>query len=124
VNLNRLEEARTAAVEAQVRKLDSTDGRAAMYQLAFLQNDVTAMGQQVRWAAEHPDAQSLMLYYQAETAAYSGQLSKARGLSRQAVATAELAGSKDMSAGREGAEALRESHLEIKLRRREALPAH
>ena len=109
VNLNRLEEARAAAVEVQARKLDSTDVRAAMYQLAFLQNDVAAMGQQVRWAAQHPDAQSLMLYYQAETAAYSGQLSKARGLSRQAVATAELGGSKDTSAGREGAEALRES---------------
>jgi serine/threonine protein kinase/tetratricopeptide (TPR) repeat protein len=110
VNLNRLEEARATAVEAQARQIDSTDVRSAMYQLAFLQNDVAAMGQQVRWAAaEHPDAQSLMLYYESETAAYSGQLSKARGLSRKAIAMADLAGSKDASAGREGAEALREA---------------
>jgi tetratricopeptide (TPR) repeat protein len=109
VNLNQLDEARATAVEVQAKKLDSTDVRSAMYQLAFLQNNVEAMDQQVRWAAEHPYAQGLMLYYQAETAAYSGQLSKARELSRQAVATGELAGSKDTSAGREGAGALRES---------------
>jgi tetratricopeptide (TPR) repeat protein len=109
VNLNRLDEAQAAAVEAHARKVDSTDLRSAMYQLAFLQNDVAAMGQQVSWAAERPEDQTVMLYYEAETAAYSGQLSKARGLSRQAVAMAELAGSKDTSAGRESAEALRES---------------
>src|SRR5215471_721853 len=67
------------------------------------------MGQQVSWAAKHTNAQILMLYYHADTAAYSGQLSKARGLSRQAIAMAELAGSKDASAMSEGAEALREA---------------
>src|SRR5215469_12417526 len=67
------------------------------------------MGQQVSWAAKHTDAQILMLYYHADTAAYSGQLSKTRGLSRQVIATAELARSKDASAGSEGAEALREA---------------
>src|SRR5215471_625046 len=67
------------------------------------------MDQQVSWAAKHTDAQILLLYYHADTAAYSGQLSKARGLSRQVIALAELAGSKDASAGSEGAEALREA---------------
>jgi serine/threonine protein kinase/tetratricopeptide (TPR) repeat protein len=109
VNLNQLDEARTTAAEALAKKLDSTDLRAAMYQLAFRQNDVAAIGQQVSWAAEHTDAQILMLYYHAETAAYSGQLSKARGLARRAIAMAELAGSKDASARSEGAEALREA---------------
>ena len=107
VNLNQLDEARATTVEAVAKKLDSTDLRAAMYQLAFLQNDVAAMGQQVSWAAKHTDG--LIPYYHAHTAAYSGQLSKARGLSRQAIAMAELAGSRDASAGSEGAEALREA---------------
>jgi len=109
VNLNQLDEARATAAEALSRNLDSTDLRTAMYQLAFVQNDVAAMGQQVSWAAKHTNAQILMLYYHADTAAYSGQLSKARGLSRQAIAMAELAGSKDASAMSEGAEALREA---------------
>jgi serine/threonine protein kinase/tetratricopeptide (TPR) repeat protein len=107
MNLNQLDEARATAAEAQARKLDSTGLREAMYQLAFLQNDVAAMSQQVSWAAEHTDAS--LLYYHAETAAYSGQLSKAQGLSRQAIAMAELTGSKDVWAGGEGAEALREA---------------
>jgi len=107
VNLNQLDEARATTVEALAKKIDSRDLRAAMYQLAFLQNDVAAMGQQVSWAAKHTDG--LIPYYHAHTAAYYGQLSKARGLSRQAIAMAELAGSKDASAGSEGAEALREA---------------
>jgi tetratricopeptide (TPR) repeat protein len=109
VNLNRLDEARAAVLEAQNRKADSTDLRAAMYQLAFVQNDVAAMSQQVSWGTEHPEDHGLMLYYEAETAAYSGKLSRARGLSRQAASMAELAGTKDTAAGRESAEALRES---------------
>jgi tetratricopeptide (TPR) repeat protein len=109
VNLNQFEEARAIAAEALAKKLDSSDLRAAMYQLAFVQNDVASMGQQVRWAAEHTDAQSLMLYYHAETAAYFGHLSKARELSRQAIAMADLAGTKESSAAREGTEALREA---------------
>jgi eukaryotic-like serine/threonine-protein kinase len=109
VNLGRLEEAKAFASESLGKNLDSTDLRAAMYQLAFLQNDVSAMKHQVSWAAEHPDDQSLMLYYEADTAAYSGRLTEARGLSRQAIASAELAGKKDPSAGREGALALREA---------------
>ena len=64
-----------------------------------------------RWAAERPADLSLLLYYQAETAAYGGQLGKARELSRQAIAAAELAGGKERAAGCEAAEALREALL-------------
>ena len=109
VNLNRLKEAKAAADEALAKKLDSTDLRTAMYLLAFLQSDEEAMQKTVAWATERPDDQSLMLYYQADTAAYSGQLGKARDLSHQCIAAAQIAGRKERAAGCEGAEALREA---------------
>jgi serine/threonine protein kinase/Tfp pilus assembly protein PilF len=109
VNLNRQKEARATADEALAKKLDSMDLRAAMYLQAFLSVDDAGMAQQVSWASQRPEHLSLMLYYQADTAAYSGQLAKARELSRQAVATAELAGSRERAAGCEAAEALREA---------------
>src|SRR5262249_20872595 len=68
-----------------------------------------AMEKAVAWAAERPEDQSLMLYYQADTAAYIGQLAEARELSRRCVAAAELAGRKERAAGCEGAGALREA---------------
>src|SRR5262245_24899754 len=111
VNLNRLKEAKAASEEALAKKLDSTDLRTAMYLLAFLQNDDEGMQKTVAWAAERPEDQSLMLYYQADTAAYRGQLSKARDLSHQCIAAAVLANRKERAAGWEGAEAWGEAVL-------------
>ena len=109
VNLNRLNEAEAASEEALAKKLDSMDLRAAMYLLAFLQNDDTAMQKTVAWAAERPEDQSLMLYYQADTAAYRGQLSQARDLSHRCIAAAQIANRKERAAGCEGAQGLREA---------------
>src|SRR5579859_577858 len=109
VNLNRPEEAQKLAAEALAKKLDSTDLRVGMYQLAFLKSDDAGMAQQVAWASEHPDDQNLMLYYDSDTAAYYGQLAKARELTRLAVSSAEVAGRKERAAGCEGDAALREA---------------
>ena len=109
VNLNHQKEARAVADEALSKKLDSTDLRVALYQLAFLQSDDAGMAQQVAWATEHPEEQNLMLYYDSDTAAYSGQLGKARELTRLAVGSAEVAGRKERAAGCEAAAALREA---------------
>ena len=49
--LNRLDEARATAAEAQAKKLDSPSLHFLLYQLAFLQNDAAGMAQQVTWAA-------------------------------------------------------------------------
>ena len=109
VNLNRLKEAKAASEEALAKKLDSTDLRTSMYVMAFLQNDDEGMQKTVAWAAERPEEQSLMLYYEADTAAYRGQLAKARELSHQCIAAAELANSNERAAGYQGAAALREA---------------
>ena len=109
LSLNRLEEARATAEEAQAKKFDSPDLRTVLYQLAFLQNDAAGMAQQVAWAAGKPGVEDVLLGYEADTAAYSGRLGEAREFSRRAVASAERAEEKEIAAGYEAEAALREA---------------
>src|SRR6266404_1201296 len=109
VNLNHVNEARAIAAEASSKKVDSAGIRFALYQLAFLQSDGAGMADQVSWSADRPGDDAVMLYYEADTAAYHGQLNKARELSRQAVAAAERARRKERAAGFVAAAALREA---------------
>jgi tetratricopeptide (TPR) repeat protein len=96
--LNRLEEARATAAEAQAKNFDFPYLRLLLYQLAFLQNDAAGMAQQVAWAAGKPGVEDVMLYYEADTAAYFGRLGKAREFSRRAVASAQHAEEKETAA--------------------------
>jgi len=112
VNLNRIKEARAIAADAAAKKLDSPGIRYALYQLSFLQSDDAGMAEQVSWAgADRPGDEAQLLYYQSDTAAYYGQLNRARELSRQAVASEERAGRKEGAAGCEAAAGLREALL-------------
>ena len=107
--LNRLEEARATAEEAQAKKLDSPSLRFVLYQLAFLQNDAAGMEQQVTWSGGKPGVEDVLQFFAADTAAYSGRLRKARDLSRRAVASAERTEQKETAAGYEAEAALREA---------------
>jgi predicted Zn-dependent protease/predicted Ser/Thr protein kinase len=109
LNLNRLEEARATAEEAQAKQLDSPLLRIGLYQLAFLQNDPVGMAQQVTWAAGKSGVEDVLLAREAETAAYSGRLGEARDFSRRAVASAERAAEKEKAASYEADAALREA---------------
>jgi eukaryotic-like serine/threonine-protein kinase len=109
IHLNRLDEARIAANEALTKNLDSADLRAYLYQLAFLKNDLPGMAQQVSWSAGKPGNENNMLYLEAGTAAYSGKLTAARELSRQAASSATRVGEKEMAAACESATALWEA---------------
>jgi DNA-binding winged helix-turn-helix (wHTH) protein/tetratricopeptide (TPR) repeat protein len=106
--VNRLEEARAMAEAAPGKNLDSPGLRFALYQLAFLQNDTAAMERQVAWAAGKTGVEDFLLYSQADSAAYSGQLGKAREFSRRAVASAKLAKENETAAGYEAGAAMRE----------------
>jgi DNA-binding winged helix-turn-helix (wHTH) protein/tetratricopeptide (TPR) repeat protein len=109
LQLNRLQEARATAAEAQAKNLDSPFLRFILYQLAFLQNDAAGMAQQVAWAAGKPGVEDVLLNGEADTAAYSGRLAKARELSRRAVASAERAEERETAAGYQADAALREA---------------
>jgi serine/threonine protein kinase/tetratricopeptide (TPR) repeat protein len=107
--LNRPREARATAEEAQTKNLDSPILRSTLYQLAFLQNDAAGMAQQVAWAAGKPGVEGVLLLNEADTAAYSGRLGKAREFSRRAVASAQRAGEKETAASFEAGAAVREA---------------
>jgi tetratricopeptide (TPR) repeat protein len=107
--LNRLEEGRATADEAQAKNLDSTYLRLDLYVLAFLQNDAAGMAQQVAWAAGKPGVEDVLLANEADTAAYLGRLGKARELSQQAVTSAERAQEKETAARYEADAAVREA---------------
>jgi tetratricopeptide (TPR) repeat protein len=98
ITLNRLDEAKALVQDAQVKKLDSGYLRIAIYQIAFLQNDKTAMAQQVAWSVGKTGVEDVFLAMEADTAAYGGQLRKARDFTRQAAASAERADEKETAA--------------------------
>ena len=109
LSLNRLEEVRATADEAKARNLDSPCLHESLYVLAFLQNDAVGMVQQVAWSTGKPGVEDVLMQYQADTAAHSGQLAKARELSRRAIALAENTKGKQTTAGYEAIAAVREA---------------
>jgi serine/threonine protein kinase len=108
-NLNRLEEAQATAKVAQTKNLDSPGLRITLYQIAFLQNDTAEMARQADWSTGKPGVEEVLLADEADTAAYSGRLERAREFSRQAVASAEHAEEKETAAGFEVNAAVREA---------------
>ena len=107
--LNRLEDAQATATTAQAKKLDSPALRLNLYRLAFLNNDVGGMSQQLSWSAAKPGVENAMLRLQSDTEAYGGRLSKAREISLRAVQTAKRAGENEAAAGYESDMAFRET---------------
>jgi serine/threonine protein kinase/tetratricopeptide (TPR) repeat protein len=108
-SLNRFDEARTTAKVAQSKNLDSPGLHNELYWLAFLQNDAAGMEQQISWSAGKPEVEDALLANEADTAAYSGHLGKARAFARQAVVSAVRAEEKETAAGYEADAALREA---------------
>ena len=107
--MNRLQEAMTTAKVALAKNLDSTDLHLYQYELGFLKHDTSEPALQVEWAKGKSGLESLLLYFEANSAAYSGQLRKSRELFRQAQSSAERAGEKDRAAGAEASAALSEA---------------
>jgi DNA-binding winged helix-turn-helix (wHTH) protein len=107
--LNRFNEARLIAQEAQAKRAESPDLHAGLYRLDFLQNDATGMAQEVAWAKGRLGAENSLLSLESDTAAYFGRLGQARELSRQAVASAKRAEEIEVAAEYEGDAALREA---------------
>lgn len=111
IHLNRFDDAAAIAKQGIAKYPDSDDLHLYMYQLAFVQGDAAGMTQQMQWAAAKPEAESTMLDYVAESAAYSGQLGRARELSREAITSAEQAKEKEKAADYEATAALEEAFV-------------
>jgi DNA-binding winged helix-turn-helix (wHTH) protein/tetratricopeptide (TPR) repeat protein len=93
--LGRYQDARAAIEQALARKLEPPYSRYMLYGIAFLEGDMAAMQQQVDHVAGTP-TEAGMLAMQSATAAYAGQVRRARDLTRRAI---DLAMSRDLKEG-------------------------
>jgi serine/threonine protein kinase/Flp pilus assembly protein TadD len=107
--LNRLEDARATAAEAQAKRLDSPALRLNLYRLAFLRNDANGMSEQLSWSAGKAGVENAMLRLEADSAAYGGHLANAREISQRAVEFAKRASEREAAAGYESDMAFREA---------------
>src|SRR5271154_1595736 len=106
--LNRLDDAKAAYRLASEYKLGHVFYSAALYQIAFLENDSDGMARQVARSAGQPGEDELS-GMEAETIAYSGQLRNSQEASRRAMESAERAGEKEAAATYLALSALRDA---------------
>src|SRR5262249_1093413 len=106
---NRLDEAKALADAAKAQNLDSPFVRTVLYQLAFLRNDQPGMEASVSWAMSKPGVEDTLLFFQAATSGFFGQLKKSREFSDRAVDSARRVGEFETAADYEGEAALREA---------------
>jgi eukaryotic-like serine/threonine-protein kinase len=107
--LQHFDEARQVIHEAQARKLDDSGIHDALYALAFLGSDSTAMAEQQRWYAGRADYQTFGLALASDTEAYGGHLNMARELAKRAVDSSVRADSQENGAKWEAIAAQREA---------------
>jgi eukaryotic-like serine/threonine-protein kinase len=110
VGLNRFDEAKATIGQALALKLDTSAMHRTLYRIAFVQGDATTMQEQIAWAKGRPD-EYLAQTWQAETAAFSGQLRRAREFSSQAFELAERRDLKDVAAQLAAGAAVRDALL-------------
>jgi tetratricopeptide (TPR) repeat protein len=111
IALDRLDEAKTTYEQARERKLSFTGYGLHLYEIAFLQHNAAEMAREVAASFGQPGTEDQVLASEAETAAYYGQLRKARDFSRQAMDSAERAGEQEPAAVYLAMSALREALL-------------
>jgi len=121
--LNRFDEANSVYRQAIERKMYHHYYPASLYHLAFLQNDAAGMKQQVTVSAGQLGVENTLLAYEADSAAYYGQLRESEELTRRAIDSAEWAEEKEISANYSATSGLREALFgnAVEARRRASL---
>jgi serine/threonine protein kinase/Tfp pilus assembly protein PilF len=107
--VNRLDEARSSAQEAQAHNLDSPALHSILYSIDFLQHDAAGMEREASSLMGKPGFEDGMLYSESETAAFAGQFAKARELTRRASESAQRADEKETAATYDAEGAVREA---------------
>jgi tetratricopeptide (TPR) repeat protein len=91
IALNRLHEAKNTYGQVLERNLNHPFFHIDLYGIGFLQNDPSAMAQQVALSEAKPAIEDELLSLEADSAAYSGRLRQAREFSDRAMDSAERA---------------------------------
>ena len=109
LQVNRLDEARATAQEAQAHNLDNPSIHINLYIVDFLQHDAAGMERESAGLMGKPGYEDAMLGAESDTAAYGGHFAKARELTRRASDSAQRADEKETAAGYEAEAAVREA---------------
>ena len=109
LQLNRLDEAKAAAREAQAQHIDSPEIHLNLYWVDFLQQDASGMQREAEAMMSNPGFQDQLLNHEADTALFVGHLSESRVLSRRAIESAEVKGKKEAAALYQAEAAVREA---------------
>ena len=104
-----MDEARATAHEAQVKNLDNPANHSLLYFIDFLQHDAAGMEREAAGLMGKPGFEDNVLYVESDTAAYAGQFSKARELTRRASESAQRADEKETAASYVAEAAVREA---------------
>ena len=80
MRLNRFAEAKENITKGLAQNPDDFNFHYSLYKIAFLEDDTTASRQQVDWISTRPNAFTNDKYWQADAAAFAGELRKARNL--------------------------------------------
>ena len=97
VGLNRFDEAKDVITGALSRKLENLSMHQNLYRIAFVQNDASAMMKEIEWANGKPEEYAAQTW-QADSAAFSGQLQKAKAFSSSAIDLAQRRELKEVAA--------------------------
>ena len=111
LGLNRLDESKAAYDKAVAIHKDNEWFHEHRYYIAFLERDEAMMRQQADWVRDRPQDAALMLMAESETAAYRGELSKARELVQRAQQQAKDTQNLEMAASLMAQAASREAEF-------------
>lgn len=109
ISLNKPDEAKTVAEQAQSENLDSSILRLYLYDAAYLKQNSDEMQKQLSWASGEPGVEDQFLDDQANDLAAAGELARAREMTDRATEAAKRADEKETAALYELDEAQREA---------------
>jgi eukaryotic-like serine/threonine-protein kinase len=110
--LGRLDEAKATINQAMAEKLDVPNFHFLLYRVAFLQNDPSAMAQELSALSNaSPESAALASFMAAETEAYFGHLEKSRETFQRGIAASQTLGRKEQAAGWMAARAAVEAYV-------------
>jgi serine/threonine protein kinase/Tfp pilus assembly protein PilF len=110
VGLNRFDEAKEIIHRAFSQKLENTRMHQNLYRMAFVQGDAAGMKQEIDWATGKPEEYAAQTW-QADAAAFAGQLKKAQEFSQRAFELAQQRNLNEVAAQLSASAALRDAQF-------------
>src|SRR5580658_7721207 len=107
--INQLDQAKALVQDSRAHHVDSPWFPLVLYSVDFLQQDAAGMERQVSDATGKPGVEDQILFLESETAAYNGEFTKSRELTRRAADAAERTNEKETAAEYLGHSAVREA---------------